>query len=100
MSSTMSFGRILAQNNNNSLDASLHNVLALHKATYIESLVRGGVDLRNTIGDRRVVDKRLYPTRRLFYSVDSCSHVGKRLPTIIDVLELPEVHTQRNITSQ
>ena len=80
--STMSFGRVLKYHQNNSLELGLQNVLALHKQAYLESLVKGGVDIRKSLGDRSIMEKK-YPTRRLFHST---------LPTIADVPELPEVH--------
>ena len=100
MASTMSFGRILAHHQINSLEQGLQNILSLHENTYIESLVRGGgIDLRRTIVDHGVIDKRFYPTRRLFNSVDGC-HVGNRLPTIADMPDLPEVHSRGSISNQ
>ena len=104
MASTMSFGRILAHHQINSLEQGLQNILSLHQEkTYIESLVRGGgIDLRRTIMDAGVIDKRFYPTRtRLFQSVDGSCHVGTRqLPTIVDMPDLPEVHTQGSLSNQ
>ena len=38
MASTMSFGRILAHNQINSLEQGLQNILSLHENTYIDSL--------------------------------------------------------------
>ena len=104
MASTMSFGRILAHHQINSLEQGLQNILSLHEKTYIESLVRGGgIDLRRTIMDHGVIDKRFYPTRtRLFQSVDGY-HVGltrQQLPTIADMPDLPEVHTQGSLSNQ
>ena len=99
MASTMSFGRILAHHQINSLEQGLQNILSHHEKTYIESLVRGrGIDLPRTIVDHgSVIDKRFYPTRtRLFQSVDGT----RQHPTIADMPELPEVHTQGNISNQ
>ena len=82
LGSTMSFGRILANRQMNTLEFGLKSVLALHQQAYHESLVKGGVDLHKTISGRSIFEKK-YPTRRLFQST---------LPTIADVPELPEVH--------
>ena len=78
----MSFGRILAHRQSNSLELGLQHVLVQHKQAYLESLVKGGVDLRKTIGDRSIMEKK-YPNRRLFRST---------LPTIADLPEPPKVH--------
>ena len=82
LGSTMSFGRILANRQMNTLELGLQNVLTQNEQVYLESLVKSGIDLSKTITDRQMLEKR-YPTRRLFHST---------LPTIVDVPELPEVH--------
>ena len=78
MGSTMSFGRILANRQMNTLELGLQNVLTQNEQIYLESLVKSGIDLRKTITDRQMLERR-YPTRRLFHST---------LPTIVDVPEL------------
>ena len=79
LGSTMSFGRILANHQANILEHGLQNILAVHEQAYLESLEKGGVDMRKTLGHRRMLEKR-YPTKQLFHST---------LPTIADV---PKVH--------